>query len=283
MSDQLNDVQTRLPGNAIDAHAHVFGAPSRHPGIPERMYELSLRTPEDYLEALSRIDICRGVLTAASAYGTDNTVLLDALDRYPDRLRGVAHAKADITQHALEDLDRRGVRGARINLAHRAGRFIEPDEIPRFARKLVDLKWHIEFVVREVACYVPLFRTLPVPYSFSHFGLLPITQGLDGPDFRALLDLLRDGNAWVKLTGSYRVTRLPGRPPYEDVRPFALALIEAAPERMLWGTDWPHFYMQGPCPDDADLLAEFLSWTADPRLVRRILVDNPTKFYDFRD
>ena len=245
-----------IPPMACDTHVHVFGPASKYPYSPARGY-----TPPDApLEALLGmhrvLGIERVVLTQPSVYGTDNRAVLDALAQHGERMRAVATVAADITDDDLERLDHAGVRGIRVNLVDPGGMpFDSMAALEDFARRIAPLGWHIELLI-HVSDYPDLRTTLgvlPVDLVVGHLGYMPTDAGLDNPGFHDFLALIRDGRCWVKLTGPYRISTLDD-PPYADVTPFARTLIETAPDRMLWGTDWPHPIVYKPMPNDGDLL-----------------------------
>jgi predicted TIM-barrel fold metal-dependent hydrolase len=268
---------------ACDVHAHVCGPASRYPLIPERLYTPPDASLEDFRHMLQALGVERGVLVQPSIYGTDNRALLDALAHDPKRLRGVAVVPFDVPDAELERLHAAGVRGARANivdLKDRKGRLpIEP--LRALARRIARLRWHVEFLM-HVNEFPDLDRELadfPVDVVFGHLGYVPVAEGVKTQGFAALLRLMRDGKAWVKLTAPYRLTLSPM--PYPEVVPFAQALVEAAPERLLWGSDWPHVHIRSAMPNDGALFDVFSTWVPDAAMRKRILVDNPGKVYDF--
>jgi predicted TIM-barrel fold metal-dependent hydrolase len=159
---------------------------------------------------------------------------------------------------------------------------IELDEIPTLAGRIAELGWHIEFLFagQHLAELLPTLRAVQVPISIGHFGYMPAAEGVAYPPFRALVELVKEGNTWMKLSGPNRLG-VGDLPPWDAVVPLALALIEANPERMLWATDWPHPNKFGDMPNDADLIEQLALWAPDPALRTRILVDNPASLYRF--
>jgi 2-pyrone-4,6-dicarboxylate lactonase len=273
----------RAPPGTCDCHAHVFGPEARYPYSPKRGYTPPDAPFEAYRRMHETLGIERGVLTQPSVYGTDNRAIIDAVARDPENLRAVAAVDADISDGELRRLDDTGVRGVRINLVDKGGMpFATFADFERFASRIADLGWHVEFLVHvhEFPDLAPRFRALPVDSVVGHLGYMRTSEGLDHPGFRQFLDLVAEGRCWVKLSGAYRVTTLE-RAPYKDVAPFARALIEARPDRMLWGTDWPHPICKIPMPNDGDLLDLLLDWSPDEATRRRILVDNPARLYGF--
>ena len=233
---------------------------------------------------LDAIGVERGVLVQPSIYGADNRAMLAALARDPARLRGVAVVPFDVDTAELERLHAAGVRGARSNIVDlKEGKGRLPlERLRALAQRIKPFGWHLEFLM-HVDEFPQLDRQLadfPVDVVFGHLGYVPTNKGADAPGFKALLRLMRDGRAWVKLTAPYRLTLSPM--PYADVAPFAQALVEAAPERLLWGSDWPHVYIRTAMPNDGELFDVFAQWVPDAAQRKRILVDNPAKLYDWR-
>ncbi len=269
----------RLPAGAWDTHAHVFGPESKYPYSPARGYTPPDATLEEY-DALHRIlGVARGVLTQPSVYGTDNSAMLDAMARAEGRLRGVAAVDAQATEQTLASLHEAGVRGLRVNLADAGGNpFGSFAQVRAMAERVKDMGWHVEFLihVHEFADLYETFADFPVDCVFGHMGYVPTRAGTGA--LGEFLDLLKSGRAWVKLTGAYRITGLT-QTPYTDVDATARAIVEAAPARVVWGTDWPHPRCPVPVPNDGDLADQLLDWAPDEDVRRAILVDNPRALY----
>ncbi len=280
---RTRDPAIEVPAQACDCHAHVCGPTDRYPYIAERVYSPPPALPNDYRRMLDALHVERGVLVQPSFYGTDNRALLDALAQDRRRLRGVAVVPFDVEVRELERLHDAGVRGVRCNivdLKQRKGE-LPLDRLRPLASRLKPLGWHIELLmhVNEFPDLDTQLGPLGVPVSFGHLGYVPVAEGTDTAGFHALLRLMRDGQAWVKLTGPYRLTR--SELPYSEVSEFAQKLADAAPQRLLWGSDWPHVGMKTAMPNDADLLELFARWVPDPGVRSRILVENPAQLYDF--
>jgi predicted TIM-barrel fold metal-dependent hydrolase len=225
----------------------------------------------------------RGVLVQPSIYAADNRALLDALAQDPARLRGVAVVPSGISSKELESLHAAGVRGVRQNIVDlKDGKGVLPlEDLRKLAEKIAPLGWHVEFLL-HVDEFPDLERQLadfPVDVVFGHLGYVSAKKTTREPGFIGLLNLMKQGKAWVKMTAPYRLT--PSEMPYADTEKFAKALVAAAPERLIWGTDWPHVFIKTALPQDEDLLALFERWVPDERLRRRILVDNPARLYSF--
>jgi 2-pyrone-4,6-dicarboxylate lactonase len=275
-----------LPRGACDCHAHVCGPAARYPYVAERVYTPPDATIETYRALLATLGIERAVLVQPSVHGEDNRALLAALTGSGRGFRGVAVVAPTITSRELEALDRAGVRGVRLNLVDRRdGRNAVPVAVVRaLAERIAPMRWHLEFLVNldEAPDFAEAVADLPVPIVLGHMGYPRAGAGafLARPAFASLIRLLDQGRCWIKLTGPYRIS-LAADLPYEDVDPLAAALIERAPQRFLWGSDWPHVMMKKPMPNDGPLLDLLLRWAPDPAVRRRILVDNPAALYGF--
>jgi predicted TIM-barrel fold metal-dependent hydrolase len=268
---------------ACDCHAHVCGPESRYPYSPNRLYTPEDASPADYRRMLDSLGMERGVLVQPSIYGTDNRALLDALAQDTARLRGVAVVPYDIESRELERLHEAGVRGVRQNIVDlKDGKGVLPLEPLRaLAKRIKPFGWHVEFLM-HVDEFPQLDRQLadfPVDVVFGHLGYVSAAKSPPEPGFQALLRLLRDGKAWVKLTAPYRLTM--SALPYRDTDAFARALVDAAPQRLVWGTDWPHVFIKTALPEERKLLALLEHWVPHERLRRRILVDHPAQLYGF--
>lgn len=273
----------KAPAGACDVHAHVFGPASRYPYSPARGYTPPDASLDSYLAMHRVLGIERGVLTQPSVYGTDNSAMLDAVAGQPQRLRAVIAVDGDVTDAGLERFHAAGARGVRVNMVDKGGMpFDSMAQVRRFSERLAPLGWHLEVLihVNEFDDLDAVFGGFAVDVVVGHLGYVPAGAGIQGAGFQGLLKLMADGRCWTKVSGSYRVTGL-DRPPYGDVAPFARALIAANPERVLWGTDWPHPTFWGTMPNDAYLLDILADWTGDAAIQRQILVDNPARLYGF--
>ena len=272
-----------LPPLSCDTHAHVCGPAFRYPYWPKRVYTPPDALPGQYRHLLATLGVERAVLVQPSVYGTDNTAMLDALAVDPKHLRAVAVVEPDIANSELERLHALGVRGARCNIVDiKEGKGRLPLEmLNALAAKVRPFGWHIEFLmhVDEFPDLDRLLDGFPVDVVFGHLGYMKTAMGIEAPGFQGLLRLLKTGRAWVKLTGPYRISVEPL--PYADVVPFAHALIDTAPDRVLWGSDWPHVTVKGAMPNDGDLCDLIADWVSDEGARRRVLVDNPAKLYGF--
>lgn len=272
-----------LPAGSCDTHAHVFVHHRDYPFTPDRTYTPPPASLEQYLTLHRTLGIERGVLVQPSVYGTDNRLHLQALRQLRARglaYRGICVVDPDISDSALAELDAAGFRGVRMNLLFRGG--LQWQDVIRLADRIADLGWHLQFLINVADCGDIMERVpaLPVPVVFDHMGHMPASCGVQTPGFRKLLALLADGHAWVKLSGSYRVTGH-GEYPYPDVTGIARALVNANAEQCVWGSDWPHPHFPGRMPDDADLLDDLAEWVPDAQIREQILVANPCRLYGF--
>jgi predicted TIM-barrel fold metal-dependent hydrolase len=273
----------KLPPLSCDCHAHICGPKSKFPYSPKRIY-----TPPDtllpaYLEMLGILGVKRAVLIQPSVYGTDNRAMLEAMAEAGDRFRGVAVVDETVTDAELEKMHAAGVRGVRVNVVDVAeDRGVIPmAPLRRLAERIKPLGWHVEFLMHadEFPDLDAQFADFPVNIVLGHLGYMRTDKGPGTPGFQAMLRLMRAGRCWVKLTGPYRIS--PDEMPYPDVTPYAHALIDAAPDRVIWGTDWPHVIVKSAMPNDGALCDLLPDWVPDEEIRRKVLVDNPAKLYDF--
>jgi len=269
------------PPGAVDAHCHVFGPGDRFPYAPERKYT-PVDAGKDQLFALRDfLGFERNVIVQATCHGADNSALVDALLAAGDRARGVATVRAGVSRAELADLHAAGVRGIRFNFVKRLVD-PKPDEYYlRLAEAVAELGWHVVvyFEAPDLAERWQLFTSLPTAVVVDHMGRPDVTQPVDGPDFARFTRFMRENeNVWSKVSGAERLS-VSGPPDYADVVPFARHIVETFPDRVIWGTDWPHPNMKSHMPDDGNLvdLVPRIAPTED--LQRRLLVDNPMRLY----
>ena len=270
-----------LPAGACDSHCHVFGPGDAFPYHPKRSY-----TPPDApYEALTKLHatlgLDRAVIVQATCHGDDNRAMLDAIARAGGRYRGVAMIDGAIADTELEALHEGGVRGVRMSFARHLSGPPDFSNVARIAGRIAPLGWHLVLYLEaeDVVENAAALGRLGVPVVIDHMARVRVADGLDQTPFRLLLDFLRDADFWVKISCAERLSAAGA--PFADVVPFAAALIDAAPDRVLWGTDWPHPNIDGRMPDDGDLTDMLLSYAPDEELRRKILVDNPARLYGF--
>ena len=275
----------KLPSLACDTHAHIMGPKARYAYSPARIYTPPDCLLPDYLRMLATLGVERAVLVQPSVYGTDNTVMLEAIKAAGNSLRGVAVVAENVSDAELKRLDAAGVRGVRVNIVDVKDR--KPGTLPMeslqtLAQRVAPLGWHMEFLMHadEFPDLDRAFAGFPVDIVLGHLGYMKTDKGLANAGFQALLRLMNAGRAWVKLTGPSRITTTGGLP-YADVQPYARALLEANPERVIWGTDWPHVIIKTPMPNDGDLTDLLSGWIPDARMRERMLVHNPARLYGF--
>jgi 2-pyrone-4,6-dicarboxylate lactonase len=276
------DVRTprlKLPAKAADCHAHVFGPADKYPQAANRLYTAPQVLLEDYLAMHRTVGIERGVLVQTGLYRTDNSFIVDSIKANPDRLRGIALISEGITDAELGRLAASGIRGFRVNRTAATGLEIEVSR--RLAHRVKDLGWHVQFLldVEGHADLDTMLGSFPTEVVIDHMGRPEPKKGIAAPGFQALIRLLKSGRGWAKLSAPYRTSLLP--PPYGDLTPFAHALVEAAPDRLVWGSDWPHVLLKSTMPNDGDLVDLIAEWVPDEKARNRILVDNAETLYGF--
>lgn len=283
----LSEPAFHLPEGAVDAHCHVFGPAAEFPFAPERKY-----TPGDAGKTALRdlhahLGISRRVIVQASCHGRDNAALLDALNWFGDSARGVAAVDADVTERDLEAMHAVGVRGVRFNFVKRLVDRQPLDEVRTVAAKIKDLGWHVVlyFEPADLADLQEVFAGLDVPLVIDHMGRPDVERGVDSAEFARFLNFVSRTGAWVKVGCAERLTRTgpyavpPATRVYEDVAPFARRVVEEFPERVLWGTDWPHPNLRSHMPDDALLLGYVPQIADTAKAQKALLVDNPRSLY----
>ena len=272
-----------IPDGACDSHAHICGPAAKHLYSPDRIYTPPDALLPDYLSMLATLGVSRAVIIQPSVYGTDNAVTLAAIDDAPIPCRGVAVIDDSFSDDDLTALDKAGIRGIRLNLVDVASPTGEMpiDTARRLAQRIAPLGWHTEFLVHvdDYPEFHSMFAGFPTPIVLGHLGYMRPDKPVSDPGFQALLRLMDNGRCWVKLTGPYRISS--GDLPYACVAETAQALIERAPERIVWGSDWPHVMVTKPMPNDGDLCDLLADWCPDETTRTRILVDNPAQLYGF--
>ena len=269
------------PPGSCDAQTHIFGDPAVYPLAPGRVYDPAFDATFDKLQAMHRtLGIAHGVIVQPTAYGTDHRLLLDALARNK-AYRGTAIVDDSVTDDQLLALDAAGVRGARFNFKAAMGAIPDDAEFERSVARITQLGWHakIRSSGAELLAYEPLLRRLDATVVIDHMGHLDCNAGPDQPACRLIVDLLRNHGWWIMLSNADKhVDR-----PWDAAVEVARAFVEAAPDRAMWATDWPHLgFKERPTSNDADLLELFYRYAShDEDTVHRILVDNPQRLYGF--
>ncbi len=271
----------RLPPHAVDAHCHVFGPGDVFPYAAERKYT-PCDAPKEKLWALRDfLGFERNVIVQATCHGQDNRALCDALANSDGRARGVASVAADATDEELDALHRAGVRGVRFNFVTRLVDTRPDRDYVELAKRLAPRGWHvvIYFEAADLEARYDFFSMLPVTLVVDHMGRPDVSKDSGGPEFELFVRFLRENaNAWCKVTCPERLSKA-GPPGYVDVVPFARRIVESFPDRVLWGTDWPHPNMKSHMPDDGELVDFIPRIATTPELQRRLLVDNPMRLY----
>jgi predicted TIM-barrel fold metal-dependent hydrolase len=266
------------PIGACDSHCHIFGPAAKFPYAPERRYTPP-DAPKETLRALhDHLGISRAVLVQASCHGGDNRAMLDAIAWSRGAWRGVAMVGDEATERELDALHEGGVRGVRFNFVRHLGGAPDPRVFERTLAMVEPLGWHVvlHFDAEDIETHADVFRKLRVPFVIDHMGRVDAAHGLGQKPFAMLLELMRNPLAWVKVSGPERISAA-GKP-FHDAMPFAAALAKAAPDRVLWGTDFPHPNVKT-MPNDGELVDLFARTIPDEALRKRILVDNPTRLY----
>lgn len=265
-----------VPAGSVDCHHHIFDP--RFPKPPGKAMR-AIGTVSDYALLKRKLGIRRSVVVAAASYGTDNSCLLDALQRFGDDARGVAMVDAEATVAEMKALDGQRVRGARFYLEK--GKRADDESLIAFSRRAAEIDWHIEIQPSRgeaLVAAMDLMTRLECPVVIDHLGYTPQPNGARHPAADAMKRLLDTGRAWVKLSGLY-FTSIAGFPDYEDVDELAFALVRHRPDRMLWGTDWPHSGEKEMKPDDAKLLDQTARWSPCVADRQAMLVENPARLY----
>lgn len=268
----------KLSEGAIDCHMHIYD--DRFPFAPGTTLRPPNATVEQYRLVQKRLGVRRNVVVTPSTYGTDNRCTLDALKRFGTNARGVAVVDSSVSDEELRNLHSGGIRAIRFNLSYPGATTL--DMLAPLAARISALGWHIELVVQG-ARLPELERhlgALPCPLVIDHIAHVPQPGGLSSDAFRTAARLVEKGRTWITLSGPY-VDSKTGAPTYDDIAPVARALIGMAPERMLWGTDWPHPTEKSSKPDDALLLDLFANWIGRPDWQQLVFVSNPSKLYGF--
>lgn len=266
------------PANACDCHIHIYD--SRFPVPANAVPATPHASVADYRLLQKRIGTTRVVVVQPRNYATDNRVTIDALTQLGANARGIAVVSTAVTDTELKQFHAAGVRGIRFSLTDPSSWVVTPEMIEPLARRIADFGWHVQFgmdgaMIEEMA---PVLKRLPTTIVIDHLGRPPLPAGVDHPSHGILLDLLNTGRAWVKLSCAYINSKVGA--PYPEATRIAQSFVRAAPERLVWGTDWPHPVVPN-LPDDALLFDLMSDWVPNADMRRRILVENPEQLYGF--
>jgi 2-pyrone-4,6-dicarboxylate lactonase len=278
----------KLPPGAVDAHCHVFGPGDEFPYAPERKYTPCDASKHQLFALRDRLGFHKNVIVQATCHGSDNRALVDALKASQGRARGVATVNRDVTDAELRAMHEAGIRGTRFNFVKRLVDFTPREVLAEIAQRIAPLGWHvvIYFEAADLPELWDFFTSLPTTVVVDHMGRPDVRNPVDGPEFELFIRMMREhDNIWSKVSCPERLT-VTGPPAlngeqhaYRDVVPFAKRLVETFPDRVLWGTDWPHPNLKDHMPDDGLLVDWVPEVAVTPELRQKLLVDNPTKLY----
>ena len=269
-----------LPVNACDSHCHVFGPAARFPFADSSTYQPVDATKETLFQRHQHLGITRAVIVQASCHGTDNSAMIDALEAGGEHYRGIAVVDESIEEAQLLAMHKVGVRGVRFNFVKRLGGGKPLSTYRTILSKIKPLDWHIivYFDSEDLSELAPFLNEIEVPVVIDHLGRVPVEQGTDSNAFQLLHQLLsEDEKYWVKISCPERLSQT--GPPYDDINPIATRILDSVPDRVLWGTDWPHPNMKSHMPDDGQLVDRILRLCPDQTLRSKVLVDNPDRLY----
>ncbi len=271
----------KAPANAADCHMHTYD-PARFPMPPNPRPAPTNATVEEYRLLQKRIGTTRVVIVQPRNYATDNRVTLDAIAQLAPNARGVAVVTPAITDAELKAFHAGGIRGIRFSLADPSSRAVTPDMVEPLAKRVADLGWHVQFNVQGemIDEMASTLRRLPTPMVFDHLAHPPLPSGIEHSSHKVVRELIDKGRTWVKLSGAYSNSKV-GPPSYPEATSIAQAFVKAAPERLVWGSDWPHPGLREKKPDDALLFDLLSEWAPDETTRNRILVQNPEALYGF--
>lgn len=273
----------KMPPKACDAHCHVFGPGDKFPYAPERSYTPPDAPREKLKELHNILGVERVVLVQASCHGIDNSAMLDAIAHNKDSYRGVCMASDEYPDDEFERLHEGGVRAVRFNFVQHLGGTPDLDNMKKVVERVKPLGWHLVIHVdaEDLVTFEDLFASIDMPKVIDHMGRVPTSGGIHQRPFQILLKFMEREDFWVKICGSERISQ--AGPPFYDAIPYAQALIRVAPDRILWGTDWPHPNIKKHMPNDGDLVDLVPLFAQVESLQKKVLVDNPSRLYGFDD
>jgi predicted TIM-barrel fold metal-dependent hydrolase len=277
------------PPSSCDTHFHVFGPPERFPFVSTHEYTPPAAPLEHYLKMIAVIGIERAVVVQPSVHGLDNSATLDAVKNSGGRFRGVARIDDQTPKSELQRLHDGGVRGVRFNLLDRPRGNVKLDMLDRCVAHIAEFGWSVDLHIdtKKLLEEEKRIRSTPIPVVIDHIARIKPLEGLDQPAFQLLLDLMKHKHVWVKVSGADKICNTNVHSyfglPFVEVIPFARAVIAAAPDRVIWGTDWPHSnnFAPGHTPNDGDLVDLLAAFAPDEEVRKKILVDNPAALYGF--
>lgn len=286
--DAIEKIKFQVPENSCDSHAHIFGPYAQYPLDEERSYTPVENGVERFIWHLDRLGVKRGVMVTASACGTDNSSVLDAIGKHPDRLRGIAVCDDTVALTTLQSWCAAGIKGLRFNLYRLNGKTVYKngvglETLEALAPMMRELGLHAQIWVHapDLPELAPRLEELKIPLVVDHMGRMNASLGVDNPGFQKLCAMLAQGSVWTKISGADRNTNEKGR--YYDIDAYAKAVFKANPEHIVWGTDWPHinYFKDADVPNDGVLLNTLHRWLPDEKDLTRVLVSNPAKLYDY--
>jgi 2-pyrone-4,6-dicarboxylate lactonase len=270
-----------LPRGAVDAHCHVFGPGALFPFAPERKYTPCDAGKEQLFGVRDFLGVSRNVVVQATCHGSDNSAMLDVLRSAKGQARGVATVEPSVSRHELDEMHESGVRGVRFNYVRR---LVDPepdDYYYRIIEKVAPLGWHVVvyFEAADLEERWDFFTSIETRVIVDHMGIPDVSKSVDGPDFARFVRLMREHeNFWTKVTCPERIS-VSGPPSFDDVVPFAQKIVEEFPDRVLWGTDWPHPNLKGFMPDDGKIVDFIPRIAPSEALQHQLLVSNPARLY----
>jgi len=275
-----NKPKLKAPPGACDTHIHLFGPAAKYPFAPDSPYIAHDALPETFMALQDTLGMSTAVIVSPGGYGRNYSLLADVLTKYPKRFRGIALLRDDTPSSEIGRLTTLGVRGMRM-MSQKRGQHV-PNYSRDIAARVHEHDWHIQFYPHgtDIVEYADKLMALPNPIVLDHFASIPAKGGVDQPAVKAVLKMLDSGRVWLKLSGPMRCTDEP--PPYPSLTPLAHVFVKHAPERMVWGSDWPHVNLEGMVmPNDGDLLDLLAQWVPDAAVRNRILTQNPKALYGF--
>ena len=273
----------KLPTNTCDTHVHVFDS-NKYPYQENRSYTPHECNLDDLAKMHTRLGVERAVLIQASVHGIDNSAVLESCENDLTKKRCVIAVDKSINESQIENFHKKGARGIRLNLVDKGGMPFESiDQVYKLSKILLNYDWHIEFLIHVDDPEIKLkaiSENIHVPIVLGHFGYMKTEKTISDEKFQEFLDVLENGNCWVKLTGPYRISSQT-EIPYNDVTPFAKEIINKNSDNVIWGSDWPHVMLKHEMPNDAELIEILPNWLPTEELRKKVLVDNPSRLYGF--